>query len=203
MKDVGYGSSASSVVADPGSKPREAVDKIVLGATQVLSFNTPKPLALKTLMTERQLQDCGLDLVGQKDVQQWLVPRDMFDVREDAASPSWFDDFLSRITDLREIAKDEEGLFNEESAKEGERFASKLTTHRRPSVFLVANGNLRLLWASDAGEQIGLQFIGNSEVQYVLMARRDEKIATVMGVDRVDAIMRYINAAGLAQLFRG
>jgi len=106
------------------------------------------------------------------------------------------------VDELRELAHEEGLPFSEESAEQAIAFVTQLRDYHRPSAFLIGNGNVRLLWASSHGEQIGLQFLGKFEVQYLLMARRESRLATVMGADQIDSIMRYIQAAGLAQLFR-
>jgi hypothetical protein len=42
----------------------------------------------------------------------------------------------------------------------------------RPAIFLLDNGNLRALWKNDAREQVGLQFLGNGDVQFVIFSRQ-------------------------------
>lgn len=53
------------------------------------------------------------------------------------------------------------------------RFLRTNRPSKRPYVSLLDNGNLRAIWRSASGEQIGLQFKGGPEIQYVLFCHRD------------------------------
>jgi hypothetical protein len=72
----------------------------------------------------------------------------------------------------------------------------------RPSLFLNDNGNLRALWKNEQHEQIGLQFIGDNDVQFVIFKKRKgyATITRVAGVDSRGKILGYIRASGAETL---
>ncbi len=69
-------------------------------------------------------------------------------------------------------------------------------------LFLLDNGNLRAVWKSEMGDQIGLQFLGNEAIQYVLFKHRPraEKVSRGAGRDTLDGIRDQIAALDLANL---
>jgi hypothetical protein len=112
----------------------------------------------------------------------------------------WYLQFESRLTSLREIAAEEEISLSEKSLKGARAFAKGLQATRSPSTFLLANGNVRLLWANDAGEQIGLQFRDNAEIQYVFLRLKDGTLRHIMGIEQTAGIMEMIRVLGLRHL---
>ena len=82
-----------------------------------------------------------------------------------------------------------------------------LTEHRfrRGSLVLIDNGNLRLMWKDDQGTQLGLQFLGDELVQYVVFKRRraTKHISRVAGRDALDGVKRQIDAFELESLVCG
>lgn len=52
------------------------------------------------------------------------------------------------------------------------RFLSSINLAHRPAIFLLDNGNFRALWKNSENEQVGLQFLGDEVVQYVIFSRR-------------------------------
>jgi hypothetical protein len=71
-----------------------------------------------------------------------------------------------------------------------------------PFISLLDNGNLRILWKNAAKEQIGIQFRGNGEVQFVLFAKRPESdtIARLSGRDLLSRLDQQIEALNLGRL---
>lgn len=69
-------------------------------------------------------------------------------------------------------------------------------------LFLLDNGNLRAVWNSETGDQIGLQFLGNGTIQYVIFKHRPqaEFVSRVAGRDTVDGVRRQIAAFDLENL---
>lgn len=72
----------------------------------------------------------------------------------------------------------------------------------RPSIFLLENGNFRVLWKNKFGEQIGLQFLDNGDIQYVMFARRTDRVdlARSYGSDTPESINRFVEANRLRNL---
>ena len=64
------------------------------------------------------------------------------------------------------------------------------------------NGNLRAVWKDDHENQMGLQFLGESMVQYVIFKRRepDQPISRVAGRDTFEGLKRQIDAFELGSL---
>ena len=66
-------------------------------------------------------------------------------------------------------------------------------------LFLLENGNLRAVWKGENGAHVGLQFLGNGFIQYVIFKQRDTAlpVSRVCGRDTVDGIRRQIAAFDL------
>ena len=62
---------------------------------------------------------------------------------------------------------------SEGSERDFLRFLGDHPVERRPYLALLDNGNFRAVWKGPDGEQIGLQFRGGAEVQFVLFAKRN------------------------------
>lgn len=64
--------------------------------------------------------------------------------------------------------------------------------YKRPFITLLDNGNIRILWKNQEGEQIGLQFLGGKQVQYVLFALRENGImARASGRDTINGVNKW------------
>lgn len=84
-------------------------------------------------------------------------------------------EFLKRMRLFKDLASEDGIILADYSIKDAMDFMSSLISNSRsydfvPYVSAYDNGNLRLLWKKD-GEQIGLHFLGNREVQYVILTR--------------------------------
>jgi hypothetical protein len=154
---------------------------------------------INTLMSSAQLQSHGLHLHRDQDANDWLIPLDADTLVKARPSAGWFSQLAGRVDELRVIAADEELPFCKASAEQALQFARGINASRRPSAFLVGNGNVRLLWTLGA-EQIGLQFKDAGIVQYVMIAHRSGQIAQHMGTDDADVVRRQIAAVGLRHL---
>jgi len=77
--------------------------------------------------------------------------------------------------------------------------------HARPSLFLNDNGNLRALWKNDRREQIGLQFLGDGNIQFVIFKQRKGTLcmARVAGIDAKDKVLGHIKVSGAEGLLFG
>ena len=95
--------------------------------------------------------------------------------------------------------------FSEASLTDFQAFTRETGARARPSLFLNDNGNLRALWKNDRHEQIGLQFLGEGNIQFVIFKQRKGALgmARVAGIDSMDRIVRHIKAAGADGLLVG
>ena len=71
---------------------------------------------------------------------------------------------------------------------------------RRGRLVLLENGNLRAVWKGENQAHIGLQFLDEQLVQYVLFARRDPglPVSRVTGRDTIEGVRKQIDAFDLA-----
>jgi hypothetical protein len=95
--------------------------------------------------------------------------------------------------------------FSDASLADFQAFLRDIGPRARPSLFLNDNGNLRALWKNDQREQIGLQFLGDGNIQFVIFKQRGGalKMARVAGIDAKDKIFGHIKASGAEGLLFG
>lgn len=108
----------------------------------------------------------------------------------------------ARIQELKTDARAEGHPVSTASEEDLLAFLDGYVFTRRPFITLLDNCNLRALWKNDAGEQIGIQFRGGKQVQYVFFARREGQdfMARVSGRDSLSDIGRQIEALDLVRL---
>ena len=96
----------------------------------------------------------------------------------------------ARLRELRIDADTNGEPFSDVSQDNLRAFLDSLPFSKRPAIFLLDNGNLRVLWKNEAKEQVGLQFLGNGEVQYVIFSQRQNPpvMAREAGVRPLSAI---------------
>lgn len=84
-------------------------------------------------------------------------------------------------------------------------FLKETQPRSRPALFLNDNGNLRALWRNNAREQVGLQFLGGGNVQFVIFKQRPgaDAMTRVAGVDTTANILGHIGASGALGLLAG
>ena len=100
-----------------------------------------------------------------------------------------------RVNVLKEEAYEEGHVFCEKSEGDLIAFLHEQSFSYRPVITLLSNGNLRALWKDNTGEQIGLQFRGGGEVQYVLFVRCEQEglIDRAAGRETLDRMGERIN----------
>lgn len=120
----------------------------------------------------------------------------------DADAKHLMSEIDARITDLRKEALEEKQPFSATSEKDLRLFLGASPVIKRPSVYLIDNGNLRAVWRDTEGAQLGLQFLGEGEVQFVIFARRAEapRIARSAGRDSAAGIRKQIASFELQEL---
>lgn len=107
--------------------------------------------------------------------------------------------YASRIEVLKEQAELDGYSLNLASEEAFYDFLQKNPLIRRGRLVLMENGNLRAVWKGENEAHIGLQFINNLSVQYVIFTRRAPQvpISRVSGRDTMDGITRQIEAFDL------
>ena len=89
-----------------------------------------------------------------------------------------------RIQALRIEAEIDQVSFSKTSYADFRNFIGQVPSRVRPAIFLRDNGNLRALWKNGDQEQIGLQFLGGGDIQYVILKRRSGgRLMSHYGVD--------------------
>ena len=119
----------------------------------------------------------------------------------EAASPSA--EIAARVRLLR-IESYSEGIpFSETSLSDFLAFQRENSPRKRPALFVTDHGNIRAVWRTGE-EQIGLQFLGNREVQFVIFsarARSKSSINRFAGNIGQDDVMGFARTAGIQHLF--
>jgi len=84
----------------------------------------------------------------------------------------------------------------------GLKFLIEVQPNVRPSLFLNDKGNLRALWRNTDQKQVGLQFLGDENVQFVIFKCRlgRNRMARVAGTDTKSNIMTLIKTIGASGL---
>ncbi len=110
--------------------------------------------------------------------------------------------YQGRIADLIRYGKDEGISLNESSLMDFWAFVRSAGCTRRAGLALMDNGNLRAVWKGEDGEHLGLHFLGNHTVNYVIFKRRPGStgVSRVAGNDTFDGIRRQIRAFHLTPL---
>ena len=105
--------------------------------------------------------------------------------------------YVSRIEFLREEAVIESIDFNKNSERDFWTFIRLIPFIRRGSLFLMDNGDLRVVWDDDQGNLVGIQFLGNSLARYVIFKRRNESnaVSRVAGTDTLKGVDDQIRTA--------
>ena len=108
----------------------------------------------------------------------------------------------ARIDGLKDLATEEGVEISAASESDLCAFLDSVLPSRRPYIALLDNGNFRAVWRNSEQEQVGLQFLGDSEVQYVLFALRPPNrfMARAAGRDVLTYIERWIEGYGLSRL---
>ncbi len=108
----------------------------------------------------------------------------------------------NRIGVLEKQAAIEEYFLNSSSKETFQLFFQKNPLVRLGRLVLLENGNLRAVWKGENGSHIGLQFLDNLSIQYVLFKRRkpDLPVSRAYGRDTIDGLLRQITALELSEV---
>lgn len=80
--------------------------------------------------------------------------------------------YQERIRELAKYGAEEGTAINPESQEDFEAFIEQRPRWRKGLTELLNNGNLRAVWKDDAGNHLGLQFLGGQKLEYVIFRRR-------------------------------
>jgi len=107
-----------------------------------------------------------------------------------------------RVQFLRIEAEIDRVPFSDASISDFHAFMREMRPRVRPSLFLNDNGNVRAVWKNDRREQIGLQFLGEGNIQFVIFKQRKGtlRMARIAGVDAKDKILAHIRASSAEPL---
>ena len=151
-----------------------------------------------------------------------LLPHVFSDCAEEASSPptdphrefiadtierertAWHDrrTYESRIEALRADAELDELTINVDSEQDFWDFIRSTCYLRRASLALMNNGNIRAVWKAEDSSHLGIHFLGDGEVQYVIFRRRSygRRVSRVAGIDTLSGIKNQIAAFDLISL---
>lgn len=111
-------------------------------------------------------------------------------------------EYVNRLRFLQIYAQSEDEPFSQSSLEDLDKFICDIRPVKRPFLFLHENGNLRAVWRNEKSEQIGLEFLGNGAVQFVIFASRAGRsdMARINGVDVVNKISAQIRVLNVEHL---
>ena len=107
-----------------------------------------------------------------------------------------YKDYSRRIEVLCSDAEDDDLVLNEASERDFWHYIRSVPFAQKAGLVLMDNGNLRAVWKGDDESHLGIQFLGNQWVEYVIFKRRPSTIdiARVAGRDTLDGVKRQIDA---------
>jgi hypothetical protein len=108
-----------------------------------------------------------------------------------------------RLIALRQIAQEEEIIWNEAAEHDALSFLSQLATPSRPAMAVDHNGDLRLLWENMLREQVGIRFKGNERLEAVLFQRTEHGMRREVLTAAANVIIQFIKEMKLVHVTRG
>ena len=143
-----------------------------------------------------------LRALTQLDVETTFIPKAIADlIKMHKETAGIHTRIRQRIELLKEIGKEEEIAYKENSEQDLWRFLKRLSFIKSPKLFLLDNGNLRAVWKGDDGKHIGLQFLGDGQIQFVIFSRRGgHNMARIRGRDDFSGIVRQLDASAIGDV---
>ena len=113
--------------------------------------------------------------------------------RNDEAHPERA--YMSRLKYLQDEAGHDGYVLNPTSEVDFWQFVRSAPYIRRGNLVLMDNGNLRAIWKDEQGTRLGLQFLGDCMVQFVIFKRRKQgqPISRVSGRDSLE-VLKWLTA---------
>ena len=113
--------------------------------------------------------------------------------------------YMLRIEVLRSEAALDGFSVNAASEEDFWSFVESMSFAQKAGLVLLDNGNLRAVWKGEDGSHLGLQFLGNRLVEYVIFQRRraTRDVSRGAGRDTIEGIKRQIRASDLTVFMDG
>ena len=113
--------------------------------------------------------------------------------------------YRKRIEALRGYAALDNFVASNASERDFWSFIQSTHFSRQAGLALMDNGNLRAVWKGEDTSHLGLHFLGDRKVQYVIFKRRpaSRQISRVAGIDTFEGIKQQIIAFDLLSLVNG
>ena len=110
--------------------------------------------------------------------------------------------YALRIKELHRYATDDGIQLNPDSERDFWSFMDSIQIANRAGLILMDNGNLRAVWQGAESSHVGIQFLGEQKVEYVVFKRRTDSddVSRVAGIDTLNGVKKRIRAFGLASL---
>ena len=110
--------------------------------------------------------------------------------------------YRTRILVLRDAGNQDGYCLNSASEYYFWRFINSNPRLRKCNLVLLDNGNLRAVWKDGKVTHLGLQFLSDGMIQFVIFKQRavGQQPSRVAGRDTLDGIKRQIDAFDLASL---
>ena len=136
-----------------------------------------------------------------------IGPRNLFNAElADRVKQAWETvlAYQSRIEVLRSDAELDGFSVNEASERNFWSFVKSVPFACKAELVLVDNGNLRAVWDWEDGSHLGLQFLGDHTLQYVIFRRRkgSRHLSRVAGRDTSEGVKRQVRTFELEALLQ-
>lgn len=112
-----------------------------------------------------------------------------------------YDAIEDHVAELEREATNESEMFNLQSAEHLRQFCHDLAATICPSIACMTNGNLRAVWQDRRKDQIGIQFMPDGQLQFVILRDRRGRTYKTLGVEDAATIERLVRALRLTHLW--
>ncbi|MCP4143547.1 MAG: hypothetical protein GY755_25220 [Chloroflexi bacterium] len=187
--------SSSSSAPKKTSVSKWAKHKIVPSAISDFTVVEQDKIDKFTENILRTLTDLGVESVRDKLAISLLVEMEM-------QTANISNNIQNRIKILAEIAEEDDITINSDSETDLWRFLKRLSFIKQPKLFLLENGNFRIVWKGGLDEQIGLQFLGKGQIQFVMFSKptHSNQVSRIRGRSDFDGIARHMEASATSDL---
>ena len=112
--------------------------------------------------------------------------------------------YRSRIEELRRFAALDGFSVSKASERDFWSFLTSMPFVCKAEMVLLDNGNLRVIWDDEDDNHIGLQFLGNGRLQYVIFRRQkgSSHVSRVAGRDTFDGVRSQVRLFELESLVK-
>lgn len=154
-------------------------------------------------------KDFDIDVVfSLDDLTSLIDPRERFIAeleRKKIQAKEMYHAYMLRIEVLRSEAALDGFFVNAASEEDFWSFVESISFAQKAGLVLLDNGNLRAVWKGESGSHLGLQFLGNRLVEYVIFQRRraTRDISRGAGRDTIEGVKRQIRASDLTVFMDG